>query len=311
MTERENLLRTLRRESPEWIPMEQKSMVLIDPSCLRDRVENGYDSFGVKWIESVTDISAARVLPDITKWREVIKFPDVESLDWEGSAKADLAGIDRESKALWIPFRRGPFERLHSLMGFEDALCSLLEEPDEVKAFVSVYADYRIACIRKAVEYYKPDIMSIHDDYGTQISLFMAPGAWREIIKPSLKRMFDAIRENGIIGVLHSCGKLDEIAGDFVELGIDVWDSFQACCDRNAIYARYGDKMAFTPSPDMQKAALITDNEEIRQMVRDTIDSLSKYGNVMIRAPHPTAVSREHGDIINDEIEKYGRDYYV
>jgi hypothetical protein len=146
MPDRENCLRAIRRQRPEWVPQEYKCIKLVNPACLLDRVDDGVDWFGVRWRETVPEVGE-RLLPDITKWREIIYFPDLEALDWEGCARRELDGYDREEKLLWIPQRPGPFERLHSFMGFEDALLSMYTEPEALAALISAYVDFRIRCI--------------------------------------------------------------------------------------------------------------------------------------------------------------------
>lgn len=308
MTDRENCLRAIKRQRPEWVPQEYKSITVVNPSCLRDRVDDGYDWFGVKWRETVPEAEET-LLADITEWREVIKFPNLDELDWEGCAERDLADYSRAEKLLWVPMRLGPFERMHSFMGFETALISIYEEPEELEALLTAYIDYRVKCIDKVAEYYKPDMVSIHDDYGTQLSLFMSPEAFRTIFKPFLKRLVDALHSHGIIAILHCCGKVDKLVGDFVELGIDVWESVQPCCDLKSIYAEYGDKISFMPALDLQRLGYCTP-DEARQIVRDAIDTLGRHGNVMPRDRGARTMSKENAEAVLDEIDKYGRDYY-
>ena len=44
-----------------------------------------------------------------------------------------ISEIDRENKVFEIMFVNGPFERLHMLMGFENALCALLTDRKRLK----------------------------------------------------------------------------------------------------------------------------------------------------------------------------------
>lgn len=43
----------------------------------------------------------------------------------------------------------GPFERMHTLMGFENALCALLTDPDEVKAYLDAYMEWKCKLLEK------------------------------------------------------------------------------------------------------------------------------------------------------------------
>ena len=309
MTPRENTLRALTFGRPERVAQEYKSLKTVMPSCLQDRADNGLDIFGVKWIDTAPDANF-KLLTDITKWREVIKFADIDAMDWAGSAERDYAGIDRAEKLIWASLRLGPFERMHSFMGFETTLTAMYEEPEELSALIEAYTDYRVRCIRKMAEFYKPDFICIHDDYGTQLSLFMSRDMWLEFYAPSLRRLIDEIHTHKILAALHSCGRIDPLIGDFVEFGIDVWESVQPCCDLRAIYAKYGSKIAFAPAMDQQKLGQCSP-EEARAIVRETIDTLGKFGNVMPRdTGGGRTMSPENAAAVRDEIERYGEDYY-
>lgn len=308
MTQKENFLRLIRREKPEWVPCLTQEVQFADITPLLDRRDDGFDWFGVQWIDSVP-MESDPILKDVTRWKEVIKFPDLEAIDWEQAAKSDCDGFDRENKAVWIPVRVGLFERIQTFLGFEETLIAFYEEPESIKELIDAYTEYRIKVLDKIITYYNPDIVSIHDDYGTQLSLMMAPDMWREFFKENLKRLVDYVHSRGKLFILHSCGKVDDLIGDFVELKIDAWDSVQFCCDLNAIYEKYGKQISFTTSMNLQK---LTDCSirEAKEMVRDTIKRLGKYGNVVPRDDGPK-VPKETLEAIRDEIKSYGKVYYI
>ena len=93
------------------------------------------------------------------------------------------------------------------LMGFENALCALLTEPEEVSAFLDALMEYKLKLIDKLAQYYKPDVLTFHDDYGTQLNLFFSPEIFRELFKPQLKKAVDRCHEHGMFFELHSCGQ--------------------------------------------------------------------------------------------------------
>lgn len=72
-----------------------------------------------------------KLLEDIGRWRDVVKFPDPASYDWEGGASRDTAAWDREHKIQSVIVVDGLFEQLHAMTGIEDALCYLLTDPEE------------------------------------------------------------------------------------------------------------------------------------------------------------------------------------
>lgn len=307
MTQKENFLKIIKRESPEWIPCLTEEVYIGEVSPLFDRVDNGYDWFGVRWIDSVPHESDP-ILKDITMWKDIIKFPGLDDIDWETAAAKDMQGYNRDEKAVWIPVRVGLFERIQTFLGFQETLVSFYEEPEALQELIDAYTQYRIRVMDKIITYYDPDIVSIHDDYGTQLALMISPEMWRQFFKASLKKIVDYVHSRGKLFVLHSCGKVDDIVGDFVDLKIDAWDSVMFCCNLKNIYEQYGTQISFTTSMDLQK---LTDcsTQEAKQMVRDTIQLLGKYGNVVPRDDGPK-VPIENLEAIREEIKTYGREYY-
>ena len=312
MTEKENLLRAFHLNNPEWIPNPNIGAAVIQPwNTIRDRpAGDSYDWYGVHWKDFVV-VPGEYLMEDITEWEEKVKFPDLDAIDWEKGAEIDCKGIDREKQAVWVRLPVGLFERMHAFMNFEEALMSFLLEPEETERFLDALTDFRIRCIDKLITYYKPDIVCMHDDYGTQKDLFMAPDVWRKFLKKNITKISDYVKSRGVIFSLHSCGKVDRLIGDFVDCGIDSWDSVQPCCDLATIYEQYGTKLSFSPFVGLQSVAG-RDNateEDARKEVRWTIDTLGKHGGLIPQTNAPLC-SKEMMDIMEDELIKYGKDYY-
>ena len=114
----------------------------------------------------------------------------------------------------------------------------------------------------------------------------------------------------GTMQWLHSCGKVDLLIEDFVDCGIDAWDSVQPCCDLDGIYKKYGSKLSFSPALGVHTlSGTIGTEEDARREVRWFIDHMGKYGGLVPRSDVPL-VRQEMRIILEDEIERYGRNYY-
>ena len=138
----------------------------------------------------------------------------------------------------------GPFERLHALMGFENALIAMMEEPEEVAAFFDALMVHKCRLIDKLCDHYRPDVINFHDDWGTQLAMFFRPELWRRLVKPQLERAVDACHRKGLFFEMHSCGKIEAVVPELVDIGAD---SFQGMSLNNvsALKAQTGKKLSY------------------------------------------------------------------
>ncbi|WP_095173368.1 MULTISPECIES: uroporphyrinogen decarboxylase family protein [Blautia] len=225
---------------------------LRHPECVNERPEghDGYDWFGVHWTyqpetnSPMVSPGYPPIITDITKWEEQVKFPDLSVYDWETSAREETKDWDRENKYSEVMIINGCFERSHHLLGFEEALIAMYEEPEAYQALLDRIADYKCELIGIVAKYYKPDIIMMHDDYGANDRMLMSPDTWRQFIKGPLSRLVDTAHKSGMIYEHHSCGHIEPIIGDMIEIGIDALNPLQRPCnDIEKIKKEYGGKI--------------------------------------------------------------------
>jgi hypothetical protein len=338
MTPRENALIAYRHETPEWIPCFYTDIGLVMANPTMERYcgfGTGTDAFGVSWtyVPSITACmttpGAEPVLKDVRDWKKVVKFPDLEAVDWEKQAEIDIHtnfGAFVAGAGL-IPFENGgtaldggklgvcmvingPFERLHALMGMENALISLVTEPEACYEFFGAMADYKIAYYKKIAQYYPVDVINAHDDYGTNDRMFMSPETWRRLLKPHLKRIVDAVHDMGLIYQHHTCGYIEPIFEDFVEIGVDAIDTLQAC-NKNVgeLKKKYGKQITFCGGFDtngvLDRPGVTP--EEIKAEYRRVIDLLAPGGSYVI---YPIGGTFDFVPAFLEEHFQYGMGFY-
>ncbi|WP_026394102.1 uroporphyrinogen decarboxylase family protein [Acetobacterium malicum] len=292
LTPRENFLNFYQNKPMERFP---DFMLDINPvfsiTGMDERSpnnENGKDWYGCDWVldpgtqACVLDVSKPPLFEEIEDWREIVKFPDLDAIDWAANAKAD--GVDNfdPDKLNYLMLLEGPFERLHTLMGFENALCAMISEPEEVEALFDKIMEVKIKSIEVLVKHYKVEVINFHDDWGTQKDLFFSPDLWRRLLKPQIKKAVDACHKNGIIFELHCCGKIDSIIPELVDIGVDCVQ----CMGINPIAKvkkLTGDKLAYMVSPRYQSYDTIKDltEEKLRKLIREEITEEAVGGRYM------------------------------
>lgn len=270
---KDNYLRRLRQEQPEWIPMEGDSLMYCGfeyNSMEKGPMGGGFDGFGVKW--AAPESGGATAIPEpgyflldsdnIENWRNILTFPDVAAYHWEQDACEQLEGIDREEMAVDYGDGNGPYERLAAFMGFEEALLAIAEEPEAVEELLAAITDYKLACMEYIAKYYQPDTYTLYDDVATQMSPFMSPAAYRNLIKPQHKRLADRAKELGMIPILHCCGKAECLVEDFIDEGWAAWSSVQPCNDIIGILNQHGHQICLAGGYDTNGPAGATDDPE-------------------------------------------------
>ncbi len=313
MTERENLLHVLNMTGKaQWAPITTDCALILIPSPDHDRPEpprDDYDWFGCHWTYDKAMQGYAQTpgvplpLTDLSKWREQIKFPDLDALDWEAGAKRDLAGFDKENKVLYIFTDSGPFERFFQLYGIAETYIAMYEEPELFLEIMDALAQFRIRLYDKIAEYYKPDMILIMDDLGSSRGPLMSLDCYREFIKPFDKRIIESIHKDDIYVVYHSCGCMEAFVEDLIEIGVDVIHPFQGGInDQEKVEAEFGDDVNFCGALDNIVHLESTSEENLRSEMRRMLDLFWKKKNIIVQ---PKSVIERNVDILLDEAREF------
>lgn len=260
---KENYIRALRHEKIAYIPLRSDSINfcprIFPENVCRGWVEEkekytgpmgGKDMFGVEWIY-MPEVGGSMVKPgnptlrDISEWKEKLVFPDIETWDWEGCARENNEYLNSSGKFVETWIFTGLFERLISLLEFENAAMTMVDEDceEDLAAFFQALTDLYCRMIVKIHETF-PAVNAIyfHDDWGSQMAPFFSPAVCEEKLAPWLKKVVDCCHENGLFFDFHCCGKSEKLAPIMVACGVDSWCG-QELNDKVALTKAYGDKM--------------------------------------------------------------------
>ncbi|GAP73271.1 hypothetical protein SAMD00024442_71_4 [Candidatus Symbiothrix dinenymphae] len=220
------------------------------------------DVFQVVWDRSVDkDIGdvQAPLLPEPTL--DGYRFPDpldprfFDDILSETKAKPDLF------RCFQIGFSL--YERAWTLRGMENLLLDFMLNPDFVHQLLDAICDYNIAQVDKALEY---DIDAIYfgDDWGQQNGLIMGYDIWKEFIYPRLKRMYGHVRKAGKYVMIHSCGDVDELFDDLIDIGLNSFNPFQPeVMSVYDILPRYRGRLAFHGGLSIQKTLPLGSRQDV------------------------------------------------
>ena len=217
-----------------------------------------------------------KVVRDVTKWRDYVQFFDYrrKELDWT-QAKADAEKFRAEGKLVMIWNVTGLFEMSHFLMGFEDTLMNLLEEPEAMHDLIENIKIFKLQQLEKIIDEIDPDVVMTHDDWGSKYSLFMSPDVWREFYKEPWREIFTYIKSRGKITMHHADSYLEPIAADVEEIGIDIWQGI-------------------LPSNDFTKVKAATSKLILMGGIDASIVDVSNWTEEIVRAETARACQEYH-----------------
>lgn len=318
MTGRENMDLVWQHKQPLWVPMINTDAQMIITPEFNDRplFMNGVDDFGVQWEldpehpELMTHVKpGCELFDDITEWKKHVTFPSCKDKNWEMAAMRTKAMWAKKDEIQgYVVGNMGAFEKICAMMGHVNAMMAMYDDEEAFAEFVEAYADYRIEQFEYIKKYLDVDFMMMHDDWGNQKNMFFSPEMWRKFFKEPERRMVKRCQELGMHYMHHSCGYIEPIIPDLVEIGVESWHGGSPVNDLKKIKAEYGDKLIFAGGVDPQ----VTDTgcateEEIRAEVRRVIDTLGKNGGLMISSAVMFSTVPNVDIIVDDETAKYGR----
>lgn len=183
------------------------------------------DVFGVIWDRSVDkDIGIVSDCPLKDATLEGYTFPD--PLDHRFFAEIEEKKERQPGCFSLFCLGFSLFERAWTMRGMEDLMMDFIEDPEFIHELLTKITDYNLAQVEKALTY---DIDAVYfgDDWGQQSGLIMGYPRWKEFIYPQLKRMYSLVKDAGKYQFIHSCGDVDELFPDLIDLGLDCFNPFQ------------------------------------------------------------------------------------
>ena len=246
------------------------------------------------------------------QWFSIVEHPlaDVpptpESVDahsWPNVADpARVAGLREQAlafreagKAVVIKgICAGIFEMAQRLRGMENALMDPMLYPEMSDRLYGKLADLKIAFWEMALAELGDvvDVVVENDDYGTQDSQLISPDQFREVFKPHLKRVFDAIKKAAPNAYLffHSCGNVRPILPDFIELGVNILNPVHtsaAGMEPVALKRDFGDLLTFWGGGVETQHVLPTGTpDDVRDDVRRNLEALAPGGGYVFNTVH-------------------------
>jgi hypothetical protein len=167
------------------------------------------------------------------------------------------------------------WDRLQALRGFENAAMDLRLEHERIEMLADRIIEFNIGVMQNYARRFPGMIHGIWclEDWGTQQNLMISPKLWKEFFKPRYKKVVDAVHEIGWHMWLHTCGKVNAILEELIDLGVEVVNLQQpTVLGIEEVGKQFRGRICFETSCDIQKT--ISSKNKSLDQIRDEVNLL-------------------------------------
>lgn len=196
------------------------------------------------------------------------------------------------------------------LRGFENLLMDFLLDPTFAHELMEKVLTMSLRVARNAVRA-GADAIVIADDYAGNQGPFFSPAIAREFVIPRLKRMVDAIHEEGGKAIKHSDGNLWPILDPIVDTGIDALNPIEplAGMDIGEVKKTYGGRVCLIGNIDCGHLLPHGSPEDVEAAVKDCIARAAPGGGLILSSSNSihSSVNPQNYRAMIEAARKYGR----
>ena len=201
------------------------------------------------------------------------------------------------------------YERAWGLRGMEELLMDFLCEPVFVRALLERITEHHLLLLDAVLDY---DFEAVYfaDDWGSQRGLIMGADTWRKFISPCVKRIVEKAKSKGKYVVLHSCGDNTNIIGDWIDMGIDCYQTVQPeIYDLAALKRNFGAHISFYGAISTQQFMPFATAAEVKEQCFRVMDILAKDGGYILSPTHNITpdIPLENALALRDAANEYAR----
>jgi len=205
----------------------------------------------------------------------------------------------------------GFWESARDVLGPENLLVHVALDPGWIREMMEIFEAlfirmYERLCSAGAWL----DGLFFYEDLGYRNGLFISPSAYREILWPSHRRVFQRMADDGRYVILHTCGQVRQAVDSLVEAGVHCLQPLEAKAgmDLAALKSTYGDRLAFMGNVDVM--VLRTNNKElVRREVLAKLHAGTRGHGYVFHSDHsiPPEVTLETYRYCQDVIDEFDR----
>lgn len=149
-----------------------------------------------------------------------------------------------------------PYEYLWRIVGSENALIWMIEEPELFEAFVNRVGEFLVRFTAAQIEAARGRLcgMYIWGDVAYVRGMLFSPELWRRLFRRHVKALIDLCHQHKLMVIYHGCGNASAIFGDLVEIGLDAYNPLEAKSGLDVVKLKeqYAERLAFVGNIDVR-----------------------------------------------------------
>lgn len=214
------------------------------------------------------------------------------SPDWMdvSSVRSDALRWNREYAILggeWSPV----FHDVIDLLGMENMMILMYEEPEKVHAVIRHTADYYYAASKRQFEAAANaiDIFFIGNDIGSQTGPLMGEALFLEFFAPVFKRFADLGHACNLKVMMHICGAYAQLMPALISCGLDAVQALQpitAEMKPASLKKNFGNDICFNGCIDSVDVLIKGNPLLVRDVTRQTLEVMMPGGGYILSPSH-------------------------
>jgi len=230
---------------------------------------------------------------------ENASWSEIQSFDWpdpreifDFSILPDMVNRLNRANKYWCMIEgESLFDRCWSLRGMEQFMTDLLIEPELASFIVGKMAEFFFKYTEGILKGAKGciDAIGVYNELGTQNGMMISPHMYRQSIKPYQKQYIEMVKSYNAKIFYHSCGAVEPIYEDLIEIGVDVVDPLQLKAMNTKpedLKRKYGDRITFHGGLDTQGFMNSAGTDEVVNEVHHLVRVLGEPGGYILSGSH-------------------------
>lgn len=204
----------------------------------------------------------------------------------------------------------GPISTLDWMFGMEEFMIYAMTDIDNLDKIAKKVVDFEIKRAKLFIDH-GVDAIMVTDDIAYNQGLFFPPQVMKKIGYYYYKKIVKEIKSYKNIPVfMHTDGDINSALGDILSCGFDGLQSLQpsAGMDIKEVKKEYGKDLCLMGNLDLNRLLPFGTVEEVKQVVRDTIDVAAAGGGYILSTCNIfiDAIKEENAIAMYETAEEYG-----